>query len=426
MSRMGCVPFLWISLLASVSPVAQTPSIAEPGRAVTLEECKGIALRNSPNLASASAALRAARGAARQARALSNPTLEVGRDDFGGEGPSIERAPLETLGFSQTVRLGGKRRADAETADFAEAVAAEEFRRQRLDLLAEVEREFARLLGAQERELRAAENLATAREVYAAVLSLVEAGEASAIEGLRAQNEMDLAEIDLRAAEQARAEARSRLAGVLGMKAAGLGSAAGDLPESAGVPDEAAVLSALQALPDLGRRREEARRLEASLHRARREAIPDPTLSLGMKRYTATKEKAYFASLSLPLPLLNRNRGGVIEASAKLDQGLLDMRAEEIRLRTAASGALSALRSSCGEVDALRERVLPNAERIYAAVQEGYQRGKFRLLDVLEARRSLAGLRLRFVDARVRLSLAKTDLDRLTGTDEHEMEEKAP
>ncbi|MEW5763933.1 MAG: TolC family protein [Acidobacteriota bacterium] len=412
--------------MTALVSAAQAPSAGESTRAVTLEECKEIALRHSPDLASASAALRAARGAARLARGLSNPTLEVGRDDFGGQSPSIERAPLESIGLSQTVRLGGKRRAEAEAADSARAAAEEEYRRRRLDLLAEVEREFARWLGAQASERIAAENLDTARAVREAVLSLVEAGEASAIEAVKAQNEMDLAEIDLRGAERERTLARERLARVLGMDAAGLGSAAGELPERAEVPDEAAVLSAVEGLPDLGRWREEARRLEATVDRARREAIPDPTFSFGVKRYTVTRERAYFASVSIPLPLLNRNRGGVIEASARLDQGRMEWRAEELRLRTSASAARSALRSSAAEVEALRDRILPNAERVYAAVHEGYRRGKFRLLDLLEARRSLAALRLRFVDARIRLSLAKTDLDRLTGAQDAASEETEP
>jgi cobalt-zinc-cadmium efflux system outer membrane protein len=426
MNSRVCGFIVWILVWGAVPSDAQAPGGLPTGTAVTLQECKEIALRNSPDLASAAADLRAARGAARQARSLLNPTLEVGRDDFGGESPSIERAPLESIGLSQTVRLGGKRRAEAEAAGSAAASAAEEFRRRRLDLSAAVEREFARLLGAQERERIAAENLATAREMHAAVLSLVEAGEASAIEGVRAQNEMDLAEIDLRTAEQERADARGRLTGTLGVERADIGSAAGELPETAAVPDEAAVLSAVGGLPDVGRWREEARGLEASLDRARREAIPDPTLSFGMKRYQVTREKAYFASVSIPLPLLNRNRGGIVEASAKLDRGRLEMRAEEVRLRTAASAACSALRTSAGEVEALRERILPNAERVYAAVHEGYQRGKFRLLDLLEARRALAGLRLRFVDACVRLSLAKTDLDRLTAIEVPDLEESAP
>lgn len=328
-----------------------------------------------------------------------------------------QRAPQEALALTQTVRLSGKRQAEIAAADSASAAAVERYRQVRLDVLTGVERQFAELLGAQERERIATENLDTAQEMARVVQALVEAGEASPIEAVRAQNEQDLAAIDYQGALQDLATAKSTLARTLGMSSVHFERAEGTLAEEVAVPDEEAVLLTLQRLPDLARLSAETRRLEASLQRARREAIPDPTFSVGMKRYTTTQEKAYFAGVAIPIPLFNRNRGGIIEASARLDQGQLEMRAEEIRLRALVATTRSSLRRSADEVASLRERVLPKAEQVYSAVNEGYLRGKFRLLDLLEARRSLASLRLRFVDAVVRLNLAKADMDRLSVND---------
>jgi len=65
----------------------------------------------------------------------------------------------------------------------------------------------------------------------------------------------------------------------------------------------------------------------------------------------------------------------------------------------------------------LRDEVLPRASNVYEALNEGYRRGKFRLLDLLEARRTLAQTRLRYVDALVRLNIANADLRRFLPDD---------
>lgn len=421
------VPIFAMSLitaaLLALNPRAQTVSgsLVEGG-GVTLPQAKAEALRNNPELRAAEAGWRGSQGAAKQARSFLNPTLDFSRDDFGGTTPMIEQTPLEAIGVSQTVRLSGKRQAEVMAADSASTVAKEQLRLVRLDVLASVEKEFAGLLGAQERARIAAENLDTAREMARVVLTLVEAGEASPIEAVRAQNEQDLAAIDAAYAVQELSAARARLAKTLGREGNSSLLAEGALLEEVAVPEESAVLAALGRLPDLLRWSAEASRLEAVLQRARKEAIPDPTFTFGVKRYTTTREKAYFAGVAIPLPILNQNRGGIIEASAKLDQAHLEKHAEELRLQAAVRDARSALQRSAQEVDSLRVRILPNAEQVYSAVNEGYLRGKFRLLDLLEARRSLAGLRLRSVDARVRLCVAKADLERLIATEDDPQE----
>ena len=69
------------------------------------------------------------------------------------------------------------------------------------------------------------------------------------------------------------------------------------------------------------------------------------------------------------------------------------------------------------EARALRDEVLPRAAKVYEALNEGYRRGKFSVLDLLEARRTLARARLHYVDALVRLNIADADLRRLTPDD---------
>jgi cobalt-zinc-cadmium efflux system outer membrane protein len=389
---------------------------AETAPALTLSEARATALRDNPSLRGAEAQNRASKGAARQAGSFLNPSIEFRREDFGSDSPIQEVAPQESFSLSQTVRTAGKRSALRDAARWASEAAKADYERQRLDLLAEVERRFAELLGAQERVRLSAENLGTAKEVASAVAALVEAGEVSPIENARAENDRELADIDLQNARQDEEVSRRQLASLLGQDQPGFGRAEGTLACDVALPDEAVALKSLGALPDLTRWDAEAHRLESSLLLAKRTPWPDLTFSVGVRKYTTTQERAYMAGIVIPLPLYDRNAGAVVEASALLDQGRLQRQAEAVRLHSSMTSARLVLEKAGAEVRTLKERVLPNAEQIFGAITEGYQRGKFRLMDLLEARRSLAGARLRYVDALVRLNTAKADMDRLLVT----------
>jgi cobalt-zinc-cadmium efflux system outer membrane protein len=187
----------------------------------------------------------------------------------------------------------------------------------------------------------------------------------------------------------------------------------GALHESVALPDEASSLAGLERLPDLGRWRAETARLESELRLKRRSRWPDLDVGVGWRRYEATGEYAFVAGLGLTLPVFDRLAGAVAESSALLDHGRLEQRAEELRLESALRASLEGVATMRAEVRTLKEELLPRARQSYDALNEGYRRGKFSLLDLLEARRGLAAAQLRCVDALVRLNAAKVDLDRL-------------
>ena len=75
--------------------------------------------------------------------------------------------------------------------------------------------------------------------------------------------------------------------------------------------------------------------------------------------------------------------------------------------------AHEALAGSLEVVRAYRELTRPQVRRAYDAVSEGYRRGKFPLIDLLDARRSLAETELGYIDALLELWSARIGLERL-------------
>lgn len=383
-----------------------------PDASLTLAEARGNALAASPALQALEAQLRAADGASRQARAFVNPDLLFEAEDFGGDA-SLPVTPQRTFSLSQSIEWFGKRSARIAATERGRDVVARDLARGRRDLLAEVDRRFAALLGAQERLSIAEQNAETALEVTRAVTSLVEAGEASPVEAARAESDEALTSIDLANARRDLDLARRNLTSLWGDVAPTFPAAAGSLATTAPLPDRDLALAGLAELPDLTRWDAEIARQASLVTYAKRLALPDLTLSVGTRSLSGLTGRTWVAGLALPIPLFTQFAGARAEAGARQQQAAFERNAEDVRVRTELVAAYTTLSRAIEEARAIREQVLPRAEKVYDALNEGYRRGKFRLLDLLEARRTLAQTRLRYVEALVRLNLASADLQRL-------------
>ncbi len=65
--------------------------------------------------------------------------------------------------------------------------------------------------------------------------------------------------------------------------------------------------------------------------------------------------------------------------------------------------------------------MVPRAEEAYASIFEGYREGKFSLLDVLDAQRTVFDVELEYVDALRSYHESLADVERLTGKPLNEM-----
>jgi outer membrane protein, heavy metal efflux system len=391
------------------------PAFGAEATTITLAAAQARTLERNPVLAGASAGMRAAEGAWKQARALPNPEFSIDYAGFGGTIP--EPAEAETLYvFEQLLEIGGKRRARSRERELARIVSQEDAEIMRRGVLAEVRRRFVRVLGSQERTRILEEALRTAEAVQRTVHDLVVAGEVSPIEERKVEADASLARIDLKGAASGLAVARQELAEMWGARAPDFESAVGTLEVPATIPARPDLEERIASLPDIARGGAEVARLEAALDSEKKKRIPELALSAGVQQYRAFGDHSFVAGVKIPLPIFDRNAGAVAEASSRLEQGAYERSAAEARAFAALATSHERLTAMAGEVVALRDTVLPRTREVLEGIEEGYRRGKFRLLDLLDARRSVAAAELRYNDALVELSLAAADVERWTGT----------
>ena len=156
-------------------------------------------------------------------------------------------------------------------------------------------------------------------------------------------------------------------------------------------------------------------RATAELERARR--LPDPTLSLGVKRATEVGRNQLVVGVSVPLPLLDSNRGNQLQALRLADRAEDELQATRIQLQTQLFEAREQLQASSQQARLLAGEVLPTARTAYELAARGFALGKFSYLDVLDAQRTWSEARRQYLEQLLATQRAAADIDRLLGAE---------
>ncbi len=406
-ASLGLAPFI------AAVPMLSVAAHAQEAAPLTLQDAIGRAIEADPGLRAADAGVDAARGGLRQARVRPNPTLDAEVENFNGEGDLRGFDGAETtFSLSQEVELGGRRSARIRLAD-RELRGAELERAVRgLDLIRDVQTAYYDALAAAELVLIAEERLRTAEALNTSVARRVAAARDPLMAGARAEAGLAEARIALTRAQAEAANARATLASLLGGDT-GFSLIPADfaLPR-AGEHDHA---EPGEATPDLARLAAQRDRANAAIGVERSLAWQNPTLSFGYRQFAADNDEgALVAGVSIPLGIFDRNQGSVARARAEQRRAEFDLEAGRRTLMREFAALQRAIAADSAAITATEDQVIPQAERALELAQDGYNRGAFSYLDVLEAQRALSDARQARVDSLQSYHNNEAALDRLT------------
>ncbi|QDC40261.1 TolC family protein (plasmid) [Sphingobium fuliginis ATCC 27551] len=373
---------------------------------LTLAQALEEAEARSPALVAARADVEAARGRLRQARFRYNPILNVEVENFAGTGPySGFNGTETTVSVNQRLDIGGRRRARMTLADAELAAQEYRFAIARAELGQQVRNLFALGIAARDSLTLARENEERARELSRIARELVDAGKEPPLRGLRADAELAQATAALRAAEAEEAAARRSLAALFGV----------DIPpaELTG-SDMLAPPTNFDAVATLDVRLAEAERViaDAQLRQARAEGRLDPSVGVGVRQLRETGDRALIASLSVPLPVFDRNQGNVAAARSGIQSA--EARRNSVLANTQAelANARSALAAAEARVTALEGSGIGQAREALRLAQLSYRAGKSALIELLDAQQAYASTQAELIAARRARAEAQATLAR--------------
>lgn len=399
------------TLLSSASSELEAPMDV-----LTLNQALALALMRNPELAAFAWEIRAQEARALQAALLPNPELASEFENIGGSGTLQGTDGAETtIELSQLIELAGKRKKRARVAGLERDLAGWDYETKRVDVLTEVRQAFVNVLAAQEQLTLANEIVHLAEDVFKTVSARVRAGKVSPLEEIKARVALASIRIKRERAKGSLETARLQLAATWGHRSADFEKVEGELDEIMPIPPIDDLFSRLSQNPDIARwdLEIEQRRASVKLEEARR--IPDLTLGGGVRRFNETEDHAFILGLSIPIPLFDRNQGGVLEARIRMTKANEERQASVVRAGTALAEAYRVLSSAYTEVTALKSEVLPGAQTAFEAASEGYRQGKFGFLEVLDAQRTFFEAKGQYLEALAAYHQSRAVVERLIG-----------
>jgi len=413
-------PFRTVTQIAMGAALLSAAAAARPMEpltgTITLHDALDATARSNPELAAAALGARVGDGRVRQAGLLPNPILSVEGENLGVPAGDSGAEPTQaTLRFAQLIELGGKRDKRTRLAALERDGAQWEYEIRRAAVLAETAQRFIAVLGLQERRALAADLVRLADESIGLVEAQARAGAGAPFEIDRARVALGQAQLTAAQREHDLAAARAALAASWAADHASFERVSGDLAALSAPPE--IDLDAVSRNPDVARWATELEAREAALVLERSRAVPDVTLSAGPRVFTDSGQVAAVVELGLPLPLFDRNQGNVAAASSAVAVAAAQRRAAITAVRAALGRNVDSLRAAYARATALRDGLIPAAQRTYTGAQEAYRRGALRNLEVLDARRAWFELRDAYLEALVAYHAARIEVERLLGAD---------
>jgi cobalt-zinc-cadmium efflux system outer membrane protein len=383
---------------------------------LTMSDAIQLALLKNPELQSFSIEMRAREARTLQESFAPNPGIEFEIENFGGSGEFSSFSGSEiTLSVGQLIELAGKREKRTRAAAFGSDLAAWDYESKKLDVLTETVRRYVKLIGDQEKILLNQELVAVSEKLLKSVNRLVQAGKISPAEISRTQILLSKAQLELNRSQRKIEADRIRLASLWADTSPNFVSVSGSLENIGSIPPLDSLKKYLSENPDIVRWVTEIEMRQALEELERAKQIPDPLIQAGYRHLTEVNSNAFVANLSVPIPIFNTNKGAVQEAYNRLKKTEEQQRQTEITISTNLIELYQNLQILYTDIDNSTKTIIPEAEKAYQVINDGYISGKFRFLDVLDAQRTLYETRKNLIASLTEYNIRVAEIERLIG-----------
>lgn len=411
--RKQLLSFLICAPLSALLAQEPTP---EASALINFETALTRAIQNDPALRGFDTATEAVEGQIEQAGLRPNPVVGAEIENFIGSGPFQGVQGVEvTLGITQLIETNSKRDKRTELAR-TERTLVDWDRELRLAAIeSQVRTVFVEALVAQEAlELRE-EQLALAERSREESARLVNAARSNQVELTRAELAVRQQQFAINQAERALQAARAKLASLWGETGESDFAVTGSIELDTDLPELVQLVALLPRSAYLAQYEGHRRNREAALVLEEARAKPNIQVFGGGRYFNeASGDGAFVAGVEIPWPLFDKNQGNIRTARAQVRTVDYEKAATRRELIVALTDAYQVLLAAHAEAQSVEKDLLPSAEQTLADTEEGYERGQFTLLSVLESRGTLFEIREIYLDALSRYASAQAQIEALT------------
>jgi len=387
---------------------------------VSLSQVIAAVLEHNPMIRSARAKWLAARERIPQAGAWED--LKVGTSIVLGRFVSVPANAFtdQMVSVEQMIPLSGKNRSK-ERAAAAEAVGAfEEARRQELDIVARAKSNYYEIANLyQLLDINRADE-ASLIQSRDATLAKFEVGTQTQADLLLADNERQKIIEARRDLEQKLSDQQSALNVLMNRDPfAPVGRPTDNEESSLPAPAERLRQLVLANRPEVREAQAKVTMAKAKLELAKREWIPDPTVSLEAERYNAASQvvSQVGGGVSINIPWLNgkKYRAEEREAQNELSAAVNDVLSAQTEALGRLRNQLEKIETLHHHIELYRDNLLPTARQTVDSYQADYETDKATLLSLLSSQRNLRDLETMYYQDLSDYRVALAELESLVG-----------
>jgi outer membrane protein, heavy metal efflux system len=390
-------------------------------RSLTLADAKQIAFERNWDLLAAKAGIDAATAQLIVTKEYPNPTLflsvsKIGTHDSATPlGNGVWQRSYDTVAaVSQLVEIGGKRGNRQASAKAEVLNSRARFYDTKRSLEQGVTKAYVAALLAEENRKTLAESARSLRHEADIATARFRAGDISDADRRQIENNADTFEMQAKAAETAAVQARIAVEILLGVDTPiGNWSPADSLERLAVAAPSVPQNTTNGARPDVLAAETALKGSEADLKLQKAMRIPDPTFSLLGEHEPPGGGPAvntFGFGVSFPLPLWNRNKGGIKSAQATVSQNEIALAKAKAQVVMDIADAEAAYDEASSRLHHYRSDIRPNAAKVREAIAFAYEKGGASLVDLLTAERDDNSIRLATSQAMADTANAAADL----------------
>lgn len=399
------IPASGQTIAAATDGPAKTLAVPATTSAVrlSLDDAVALFLRQNLDLLIAKFGIESAKGQQITARLFPNPVVSIGTLSAFTQGRTIGNSGALIGQVQQLFELAGKRGYRIESAAFGTQSAEAAFEDAVRQLTFTVKDSYHRIQLAQRRLMLAEEN----RDRFSRILEVntirFKKGYIAEVDLIRLRLQLIDFQSQVIQGIQESDTARADLRQLLRLSAATSLELTSEFDYKRIDPDIHRLRSvAMDARPDVRVKRLIFSQREADLKLAKAYRIPDVTIGAGYSVQGARgPDNPGQAALSfgVPLPLFNRNQGGIMQAEIAVQSAEADLNKTLNQVENEVDVAYKNLIQSRRLVEAFLGGVLDDARSTLTIVERAYERGGATILDLLDAARTSRTIQQNYFEA---------------------------
>jgi cobalt-zinc-cadmium efflux system outer membrane protein len=363
-----------------------------------LQELENMALAANPSVARAQALVQAARGNWVQVGLRPNPVVGYEGQQLASGG----RAEQHGVYAQQEFVRGGKLTLNRQVAAQEWAQAERDLAAQQQRVLTDVRVAFFNVLVAQQQQQVATDLLRIGSGSLNAAKALLQAKEVGEADVLQAEIEVENTQIFAANAKNRLLAAWQNLSAVVGQPKLPLQPLAGD--PAAALPQyryDDILQRLLSSSPEIASAIANVERARWAVQRAQVEAVPNVTV-LGMVNTVDNGIGGRTDGnivVGVPLPLWNKNQGGIIQAQGQVTAAERAVDQLELDLQNRLAPVFERYANASNQVARYQKVILPAAQKSFELVRQSYEAGEQGYTSLLTAQRTYSQTRLNYLDS---------------------------